>query len=984
MRGQGVIAAIVLLALPAAAAQALGPNATILVDRPSGNAALPYDGAGRGFIESKAISANGCFVLFVADSDPLFAGDDNMGRNLYRLSRCGGPTLVQVNTSDTGIPAEGLTTNALSSISADGTRVAFQSNAKTLEPGADGSDQIYVKDLTTGALELVSRGNGPTGTPVAYVGPAVISGDGQHVAFMASGVIDADNVDGVVGSFDVFERNMVANTTHMVSVSATDTPGGGLAYLKPGISNNGAVVSFTSSSQLAAGDTDTSHDAYVRQGLNGGAEVTRLVSFNVGQTPGADASFSQTDVADDGLQVAWTKSQAWMTTCNPACAVAAKQDVAVAGGSDQPASATDASFPRTGTAAPSRVLFRTSAPLVPADTAGKLDLYSRTISSPATALLTDGALAEGIFAGDASDNAAVVGFGTDTPELPASGGFLPQAYVRTLPGGTTTLISAPPQVDDAGDADIGRRSVSADGRFVVFESRAPAFGGGPRNGNLFEQVLLRDNVSGTTTLMSTAPDGTPGDRRSFLAGIDGAGDKVVFVSAADNLPGADGSHRKHVYVRDVASGAVRMLDVVAPGTPANSDGYEAQISADGKWAVFVSAATDLPASPAGALNHAYLIDLATGDMRLVDRATNGAVANSNAGDVDISADGSRVAFQTDASNLGIANGGSEHVFVRDVANSTLIWVSVPEDGNPTHAMAHLPFLDATGHKVAFTNNGAAFGYGAADDTRVFLRDLDAGTTTNQSIAGDYADTPVLSADASKLALTGGPYNAPQAYVRDVATGTTVLAGARDGTDSPPRGASYHVALSATGACAVFMAASDDIVPGTYGPDLTHIFLHALSADCLPSPAPAPGGQGSDTTAPVVTRLAMTNRRFAVAKGHTAATAKKAKKGTAFRFTLSESATTRIVIARKSAGRRKGKRCVKPTAKLRKARRCTRFITAATLRRSKTRQGANKVAYSGRIEKRSLPPGSYRATLTATDPAGNRSVARSISFKVVRR
>jgi hypothetical protein len=54
------------------------------------------------------------------------------------------------------------------------------------------------------------------------------------------------------------------------------------------------------------------------------------------------------------------------------------------------------------------------------------------------------------------------------------------------------------------------------------------------------------------------------------------------------------------------------------------------------------------------------------------------------------------------------------------------------------------------------------------------------------------------------------------------------------------------------------------------------------------------------------------------------------------------------------------------------------------KRAKTRRGANAVAFTGRTATRRLAPGAYRATVVATDPAGNRSKAVSVAFIVVRR
>jgi hypothetical protein len=74
----------------------------------------------------------------------------------------------------------------------------------------------------------------------------------------------------------------------------------------------------------------------------------------------------------------------------------------------------------------------------------------------------------------------------------------------------------------------------------------------------------------------------------------------------------------------------------------------------------------------------------------------------------------------------------------------------------------------------------------------------------------------------------------------------------------------------------------------------------------------------------------------------------------------------------------------PLLPLRRAKHCSRFKTRHTLRRAKGLTGLNRVAYSGRVGKTKLRPGTYRAALTATDAAGNRSRARTVSFRVVKR
>lgn len=141
----------------------------------------------------------------------------------------------------------------------------------------------------------------------------------------------------------------------------------------------------------------------------------------------------------------------------------------------------------------------------------------------------------------------------------------------------------------------------------------------------------------------------------------------------------------------------------------------------------------------------------------------------------------------------------------------------------------------------------------------------------------------------------------------------------------------------------------------------------------------------DTVAPSLSSVAVSRRVFAVGANSTAVSARKRRRtavGTTFSFRLSEPAKLAIAIAKRLPGRRRGKSCVKPSAKLRKAKRCTRLSGFGTLTRV-SRAGVNSVAFSGRIGRRALKPGRYQATLTATDAAGNRSGPRVVSFKVAR-
>jgi hypothetical protein len=109
-----------------------------------------------------------------------------------------------------------------------------------------------------------------------------------------------------------------------------------------------------------------------------------------------------------------------------------------------------------------------------------------------------------------------------------------------------------------------------------------------------------------------------------------------------------------------------------------------------------------------------------------------------------------------------------------------------------------------------------------------------------------------------------------------------------------------------------------------------------------------------------------------------------RRGTTFRYRLSEKATARLVIERPVKGRRRGGKCRRATARNRRGRRCTLYRRVTTLERRAGR-GTNRTRFSGRVRQRALRAGRYRVSVTATDGAGNRSPrAARAWFRIVRR
>jgi DNA-binding beta-propeller fold protein YncE len=148
-----------------------------------------------------------------------------------------------------------------------------------------------------------------------------------------------------------------------------------------------------------------------------------------------------------------------------------------------------------------------------------------------------------------------------------------------------------------------------------------------------------------------------------------------------------------------------------------------------------------------------------------------------------------------------------------------------------------------------------------------------------------------------------------------------------------------------------------------------------------APAPAP-----DRTAPTLSGYALSRTTFAAAsKGATIAVAAakrpKPKVGTTIRYTLSEAATVTFTVEKATSGRKVKGKCVKPSRKNRKARRCTRYVALKPSVRRASAAGRNSVKFTGRLHGRKLAPGRYRLVATARDAAGNVAKAKRVAFRI---
>ncbi|MCJ2033584.1 hypothetical protein MKK54_05095, partial [Methylobacterium sp. J-068] len=246
----------------------------------------------------------------------------------------------------------------------------------------------------------------------------------------------------------------------------------------------------------------------------------------------------------------------------------------------------------------------------------------------------------------------------------------------------------------------------------------------------------------TTTRASTAADGTQGNTASTTTSsasqISADGRYVVFSSNATNLVTGDANATSDIFVKDLLTGAVTLVSVASDGTQGNASSTNASISADGTRVAFTSSATNLVAGDTNGQQDIFVRDLTTNTTTRVSVASDGSQATGGASlSAAISADGTHVAFTSAATNLvaGDTN-GQQDIFVRDLTANTTTRVNVASDGSQATGGASVSAaISADGTHVAFTSAATNLVAGDTNNQQdIFVRDLTPGTTTRVAVA----------------------------------------------------------------------------------------------------------------------------------------------------------------------------------------------------------------------------------------------------------
>jgi Tol biopolymer transport system component len=571
------------------------------------------------------VAADGTLVAFNSLASNLVPGDNNDSADVF-VWRQDQQQISRASVSVSGTEGNGSSWNPR--FSGDLRYLAFQSSARNLVPGGtNGRTHVFVRNRQSGQLVQVSvsstgdQGNGNSGS-------ASVSADGRFVVFesAASNLVPGDDNQ----STDVFvwmrpdHGEPRQGRLARISVASSEANG---SSRNVSVSADGQFVAFESdANNLVAGDTNNKTDVFMR---DCNAQRTTLVSIAASGVQGNGSSYYPT-ISADGRFVAFlsnatnlvnggTNGEMHVFVWERPAAGQAYGQITMADVTDPEGTQSVGNYPLMGGPAISpdgwHVIFPSFADnLAPGVYSDTFQFFVRDRGdSPSTRLVSVSANGaansnEMGFCAISTDGRTATFESTATNLLPDTNGPYSDAFVWDAATGSITFASvdnsSPPR---QGNGNSGNPSISADGRFVAFESGATNLVHGDTDDGV-QDVFVRDRTAPATVRVSRAPSGAAGDGNSWDPSISADGRYVAFDSEATNLISGDTNGHRDVLVWDRDSGQAIRLSLSSTGAEGDGDSGQPSISADGRHVAFTSDASNLVTGDDNGMADCFVVD----------------------------------------------------------------------------------------------------------------------------------------------------------------------------------------------------------------------------------------------------------------------------------------------------------------------------------------------------------------------------------------
>ena len=418
-------------------------------------------------------------------------------------------------------------------------------------------------------------------------------------------------VVGVVVSLPAAGSSSVPNTRVSVATGGGQSNSDSLA---PAISGDGRYVAFVSdASNLVAGDTNRVRDVFVNDRQTG--ETTR-VSVGPGGAEANGDSFAPA-ISGDGRYVVFSSA---------------------------------------------------ASNLVPGDSNGVDDVFLRDRVAGTTTRISVGQGGTeangGSYEPTISTDGSVIAYSSDATNLVSGdANNVRDVFVYDRATDTTALASVASDGTE-GDAPSSNPALDADGKLVAFASFADDFA--INDDNETSDIFLRDRTASTTTRVSVYNGGFEADGDSFRPSLSADGRFVAYDSDSFDLAWEDLNDVADVFVYDRQLDVVRPMSVDDADTIGDNQSIDASISADGRFVAFATDADNLVPGDKNGTTDVVIHDRVSGATRRISVTNSGDEADGDSLHPSISADGTLVAFDSDSTNLvaGDTNRRTD-VFVRD-------------------------------------------------------------------------------------------------------------------------------------------------------------------------------------------------------------------------------------------------------------------------------------------------------------------------------
>ncbi|MCB2188664.1 MAG: hypothetical protein KQJ78_19775 [Deltaproteobacteria bacterium] len=349
--------------------------------------------------------------------------------------------------------------------------------------------------------------------------------------------------------------------------------------------------------------------------------------------------------------------------------------------------------------------------LVTGDTNGVFDVFVRDRVSGATTRVSVDSAGNQVnvdsFAGGVSGDGRYVTFDSAAANLVTGDtNGTSDIFVHDRQTGETTRVSVD-STGAEGNAGSLAPSLSADGRQVAFESSASNLVAGDSNAS--SDVFVHDRLTGQTTRVSVDSAGLQADGGSYNTQISADGRFVAFESDATNLVAGDTNFLNDIFVHDRTTGQTTRVSVDSAGAQSNGASNHPAISGDGAFVAFESGADNLVAGDTNVSYDIFVHELATGVTTRVSTSSGGFEGNGNSNTAALSANGRWVGFQSDATNLVTGDTNlSTDVFLHDRWTSTTTRQSVSTAGAEGDSASNSATISLDGTTMGFNSMASNF------------------------------------------------------------------------------------------------------------------------------------------------------------------------------------------------------------------------------------------------------------------------------------